>query len=117
MSELAKRVLDRLRREQGKEAVEPRRLTPEEVATLPLEDFATRRLLVKVWSEVLDGPIWFVSGEPEVEALLKQGVARGDIFTVGELLDLIEVFREDAEKAWTVIEAKRLFDGVSRLER
>ena len=89
----------------------------DEVAALPLDAFAGRSLMVKVWSRLLDGEIWFVSGEVQVRILQGRGVPRGEIFTGRELADLLELFDRDAEKARLVLEAKRLFEGSLRIEK
>ena len=117
MPELAKRVLERLRRERGETPPEPRCLTPDEVAVLTLEDFATRSLSLQVYSELLGREVWFVSSESEAHILLAQGASRGDIFTATELMDLFEVFQRDPKNGLAVIEAKAIFDGQLSLER
>ncbi len=117
MPELAKRVLDRLRRERGDPPKKPEGLTPDEVVVLTLEDFANRSLSLQVHSDLLGRQVWFVSGESEVWTLLAQGASRGDIFTATELMDLFEVFQRDPENGLAIIEAKALFDGQLSLER
>ncbi len=88
----------------------------EEVADLSLDTFGRLALTVKVWSRVLDGEIWFVSGEAEVQALQKQGVPREMIFAAQELIDLLSVFGRDPEVGRLVLEGKKLFKGSLRLE-
>ena len=102
MPELAKRVLDRLRRERGDPPKKPEALTPDEVAVLTLEDFATRSLSLQVYSELLNREIWFVSAEAEAQTLIDQGAARGDIFTAAELIDLLEIFQRDPKNCLAV---------------
>ncbi len=89
----------------------------EEVVALPLEVFGGRSLMVKVWSRLLDGEIWFASGEAQVRVLQGRGIPREDIYTAKELADLLELFEQDAEKARLVLEAKKLFGGSMRLEK
>ena len=116
MPELAKRVLERLRRERGDPPQKPEGLTPDEVAVLTLEDFAIRSLSLQVYSQLLGREIWFVSGETQAQTLINQGAARGDIFTAAELIDLLEIFQRDPKNCLAVIEAKTLFDGHLWLE-
>jgi len=89
----------------------------DEVAALPLDSFGSRSRIVKVWSRLLDGEIWFVSGEAQVRILQGRGIPREEIYTAQELADLLELFEQDAEKAWLVLEAKKLFGGSMRLEK
>ncbi len=118
MPELAKKVLARLRQERGEvpppEPASP--LSAEEVAALPLDAFAGRSLMLRVWARILDQEIWFVSGELQVQTLQDRGVPRGEIFTATELADLLKVVERDAEKTWLVLEAKKLFGGAMRIE-
>ncbi len=119
MPELAKKVLARLRQEQG-EAPPTEPASPssaEEVATLPLDAFAGRSLILRVWAQILDAEIWFVSGEAQVRILQGRGIPREEIYTAQELADLLALFEQDAEKAWLVLEAKKLFGGSMRLEK
>ncbi len=88
----------------------------EEVAALPLDAFAGQSLMLRVWAQILDGEIWFVSGEAQVRILQGRGIPREEIYTARELADLLELFGRDPEKASFVLEAKRLFGGSLRLE-
>ncbi len=118
MPELAKKVLARLRQEQGETPPPepPISLSADELAALSLGAFGDRSLMVKVWSRVLDQEVWFCSGEAQVRILQGRGVPRGEIFTAQELTDLLDLFERDAEKARLVLEAKKLFGGTMRLE-
>ena len=119
MPELAKKVLAQLRQERGESpsaTPPPPDLSAEEVAALPLDVFGGRSLVVKVWSRVLDGEIWFASGEAQVRVLQERGVPREEIYTAQEMADLLKVFERDAEKVRLVLEAKKLFGGTMRLE-
>ena len=118
MPELAKKVLARLRQEQS-EAPPTEPASPssaEDVAALPLDVFAGRSLMLRVWAQILDGEIWFVSGEAQVRILQGRGIPREEIYTARELADLLELFGRDPEKASLVLEAKRVFGGSLRLE-
>ncbi len=118
MPELAKKVLARLRQEQS-EAPPTEPASPssaEEVAALPLDAFAGRSLMLRVWAQILDAEIWFVSGEAQVRILQSRGIPREEIYTALELVDLLELFGRDPERASFVLEAKRLFGGSLRLE-
>ncbi len=119
MPELAKKVLARLRQERGEMPPPelPIPLSADEVATLPLDAFAGRSLMLRVWAQILDAEIWFVSGEVQVRILQGRGIPREEIYTAQELADLLELFEQDAEKAWLVLEAKKLFGGSMRLEK
>ncbi len=117
MPELAKKVLAQLRQERGESpsaTPPPPDLSAEEVAALPLNEFAQRSLVLKVWSRVLDGEIWLVSGQAQVQTLQDRGTPREAIFTAQELTDLLELFERDAQSARLVLEAKRLFEGSIR---
>ncbi len=92
-------------------------LSADEVAALPLDVFGGRSLVVKVWSSILDGNVWFVSGEAQVRVLQGRGVHRADIYIAQELTDLLDLFERDAEKAQLVLDAKRLFGGSLHLEK
>ena len=119
MPELAKKVLARLRQEQGETPPPepPISLSADELAALSLGAFGDRSLMVKVWSRVLDQEVWFCSGEAQVRILQGRGAPRGEIFTAQELADLLELFEQDAEKVRLVLEAKKLFGGSMRLEK
>ena len=102
---------------EAEEVPEPLPLSSdEEVADLSLDAFGNRALILKVWARILDQEIWFVSSEKEVQILQARGVPREEIFTAQELIDLLEVFQKDPEKAWLVLEAKRFFGGSLRIE-
>ena len=60
----------------------------------------------------LEGPLWFVPGEADMEALLREGVAhRGEIWTAKELEDLLSVQGLTPEHVQTLAFAKREFSG------
>ncbi len=107
--------------DQGPRQVPPTEPSPspsaDEVATLPLDAFASRSLMLRVWAQILDAEIWFVSGEAQVRILQDRGVPREAIYTAQELTDLLALFEQDAEKARLVLEAKKLFGGSMRLEK
>ncbi len=103
---------------EAEEAPEPSSASSaEEVAALPLDAFGSRSLMFKVWSRLLDEEIWFVSGEVQVRILQGRDVSREEIYTAQELADLLNVFEKDPDKAWLVVEAKKLFGGSMRLEK
>jgi hypothetical protein len=78
---------------------------------LPLDVFAAAGEMIEVrvpwWSE----PLWFVPGETAVEALVREGISRGRIWTAGELADLLSVPNVTKATARTVAAAKLAVDG------
>ncbi len=94
-------------------------LTPEDyeealrlvIPDLPLETFARWNLRLKVWSELLNDTVWFVSTEEGIKVLLEEGVQRGSIYTAGELLVLINMLNLTGDQVKKIHEAKQLFYG------
>ena len=86
-------------------------LDPVEVARvlgLPLDQL-DRMLEIRVrWLPVT---LWFVPTETDAEALLAEGVSRGRIWTVGELVDVLSLPSITPAGVRTVARAKLAFDG------
>ncbi len=55
---------------------------------LPLESFARRKGILRMWSDLLDEVVWFASGEDQVRLLLYRGIHRRAIYTAQELQTL-----------------------------
>ena len=87
----------------------------EEVARLlsmPLPRFAQEGCLLEVRVPWLEVTLWFVPGQADAEALLRDGVAhRGQIWTARELEDLLSVPGLTPEHAQTLAFAKLEFSG------
>jgi len=83
----------------------------DDLATMPLATFATCSLRLRVWSQILDEEVWFVSGKEEIQTLLRQGVPRGKVYTAQELLTLLALPGMDREKLKRIHGAKELFGG------
>ena len=56
--------------------------------SLPLSQFARQDCFLKVSVPGLAEPLWFASGQAEVDTLLSEGIRRGRIWTATELSDL-----------------------------
>jgi len=113
MPDLARRVLAKLDREQkdGRLLVAPTQTYADAVAEMPLDRFARAGMIVEVDSAILGQRVWFVSGEAEVQRLLRQGIGRGNIYSAVELMSLLSLPGLNNEAVKSVHVAKRLFDG------
>ena len=83
----------------------------DDLASIPLAAFATRSLILRVWSSLLDEEVWFVSGETQIKELLTRDVPRGVIYSAQELLSLSTLPGMSVEQLKTIHTAKRLFQG------
>ena len=81
------------------------------VLGLPLDQL-DRELQIRVpwWRE----PLWFVPRGAAVEALVREGISRGRIWTVAELQDLLSLPTLSPATAHTVAMAKLAMDGTWR---
>ena len=78
---------------------------------LPLDAFATTDASVEVRVTWLPQPLWFVPIEVDAEALIAEGISRGQIWTAGELRDLLAIPGITPAGARTIALAKIEFDG------
>jgi len=113
MPELARRVLAKLdrKRKDSRLPAAPIQTYADAVAEMPLEQFARAGLIVEVDSAILGQRVWFVSGEAEIQRLLRQGIGRGNIYSVVELMSLLSLPGLNNEAVKSVHVAKLLFDG------
>ena len=87
----------------------PAALGVEAVLSLPLAEFATRHLALRV--RLPDGSTcWFCSGPDEGAVLRSEGVPRGEIWTASELRDVIAA-GWDRTTIGQLIAVKREFNG------
>ncbi len=86
-------------------------IAPKVMLEMPLGTFASQGLTLRVWSQILDEEVWFVSGEAEMHTLVRQGVHRGKVYTAQELLTLLNLPGMDRERLKRIQEAKKLFNG------
>ena len=73
--------------------------------------FAGAGLTMEVYSTLLGEPIWFVSGDRELHALLECRVKRGSIYTAQELEHLLNLPGLSGAGVKSLHAAKALFDG------
>ncbi len=79
---------------------------------LPLDRFPREGCPLEVSVPWLEGTLWFVPGEAEVEALLREGVAhRGQIWTPRELEDLLTIPGLTQDQVQTIAQVKLEFGG------
>jgi hypothetical protein len=105
--ELAKQIQARYRGETGPPVPAPDPAAVAEVLALPLcQLHCVLEVRVPWWPVSL----WFVPGEIDVEGLLGEGVSRGRIWTVSELLDLLAI-GASRPQLQTVAHAKLAFGG------
>lgn len=96
--------------------VEPPQPAPDPAAVgrllgMPLDQFAREGCPVEIKTPWLDLPLWLVPSEAAAEALVREGVSRGRVWTAGELLDLLAVPGLTREQARTVALVKATFTG------
>ena len=99
--ELAKRTEARLRATQE----------PADLAAMPLDVFATARQMLEVRVPWCSDSLWFVPAETDAEALAREGICRGQIWTARELHDLLSIPSLTKDTARTVASAKRAMAG------
>jgi len=80
---------------------EKARHSTDSLAELSLSEFAEQDVALELRVEWLDQTLWWVPRTEHVDQFLKQGVARGRIWTARELMDLADLpgrTRDDIEK-------------------
>lgn len=75
---------------------------------LPLDSFARRGGMLRMWSELHDEVIYFVSGEDQVKTLLQRGIPRQVIYASREIISLYQL-TIDPNRIPSVREAKSFF--------
>lgn len=101
-----------LNREDKKEAERLFLLHPD----LPLNSFAYLGGIFRMWSNLHDGVIWFVSGEAQVSLLVQRGIPRQVIYASQEIISLYQL-TIDPDRIPSVREAKSFFLSDRKLIR
>lgn len=96
--------------------VEPVRPAPDaamvrQILALPLDRFVDEGCPLEVRVPWLDGSLWFVPGEADAEAMAREGVSRGRIWTAGELMDLLMISGLTPDLVKTIAQAKLELGG------
>jgi hypothetical protein len=79
--------------------------------SLHLEAFEHDGRALEITTPWFADPLWFVSGQADAEALTKEGVHRGRIWTARELMDLLAIPSVTQEQVKKVATAKAIFEG------
>ena len=80
------------------------------VLDMSLADFERSRLRVEVGVPWLSFSLWWVSTAADVLVLERRGVARGRIWTAGELAEIFEIANLDPADAQRIIVLKTTLD-------
>ncbi len=75
---------------------------------LPLKYFARLGGIFRMWSNLHDGVIWFVSDEAQVRVLVQRGIPRQVIYAAQDVISLYHL-TIDPDRMPSVTEAKSLF--------
>ena len=78
---------------------------------MPLDQFAEEGCPLEIRVPWLPVSLWFVPGEADAEALAKEGVGRGRVWTARELMDLLAIEGLTSEQVKTLAQAKLEFEG------
>ena len=81
------------------------------ILAMPLDRFAREGQLLEVRIPWLDVTVWFVPEERDAEALVREGVSRGRIWTAGELGALMALPAPTPEIVQRLALTKRAVDG------
>jgi hypothetical protein len=81
------------------------------ILAMPLDEFAGNQKLLEVRVPWLDVTLWFVPKERDAEALVRDGVSRGRVWTARELMDVMAIGEWTCEALRTIAVAKLAFDG------
>ncbi len=82
-----------------------------EIMTMPLDRFAREGQCLEVRVPWLDVTLWFVPEERDAEALRRDGVSQGRVWTAAELMDVMAISKRTSEALRTIALAKLTFDG------
>lgn len=91
--------------------VEPARPTPDaavvrQILAMPLDRFSDKGCSVEVQVPWLEASLWFVPGEADAEALAREGISRGRVWTALELANLLTISGLAPDQAKTIARAK-----------
>src|SRR5262245_48739534 len=78
---------------------------------MPLDEFQAKGALLEVRVPGLNVTLWMVPAEREVTVLLAEGVSRGRIWTVSELMNFMAIADRTPQTVKTLARAKLEFDG------
>lgn len=78
---------------------------------MPLDEFQTRGCLLEIRVPWLDVTLWFVPSEADAEALAREGVSRGRVWTANELINLMSISDETSGMVRTLAHAKLTMAG------
>lgn len=78
---------------------------------MPLNQFEREGRPMEVRVPWLGTTLWWVPTEAETEALMREGISRGRIWTARELMDLASISALTPEQARTVAATKAEFGG------
>jgi hypothetical protein len=81
------------------------------ILAMPLDQFAREGQLLEVRVPWLDVTVWFVPEERDAEALGREGVPRGRVWTATELMGVMALPGRTAETVQGLALAKRAIDG------
>ena len=81
------------------------------ILAMPLDVFARDGQLLEVRVPWLDVTLWFAPEERDAEALVRDGVSRGRVWTATELMDVMAISGRTQEALRTIALAKVTFDG------
>jgi hypothetical protein len=76
-----------------------------------LEEFGRHGSPLELSVPWLDVTLWVVPGEPDVAALMAEGVSRGRIWTAFELMSLLQITESSPGTIETLARAKIVLDG------
>ncbi len=81
------------------------------LSAMTLDRFGRDKQLLEVRVPWLEVTLWFVPEERDAEALIRDGVSRGRVWTATELMDLMAISGLTREALRTIALAKLTFDG------
>ncbi len=81
------------------------------ILAMPLDQFAREGSLLEVRVPWLDVTLWFVPEERNADALVREDVSRGRVWTATEVMDVMAISERTSEALRTIALAKLTFDG------
>lgn len=81
------------------------------LVSMPLDRFADEGCLLEVRVPWLEVSLWFVPGEADIEALAREGISRGRVWTALELANFLTIPSPGPDQVKTIARAKREFGG------
>lgn len=82
-----------------------------QILAMSLDRFADKGGPLEIRVPWLAVTLWFVPSEADAEALAREGVSRGRIWTAHELIDLLAIPGLTREQVGTVAQAKAQLNG------